>query len=439
VDVLYNAPVYRGETGEVQGAFAAARDITPRTKLERELRSASLYARNLIEASLDPLVTISPEGKITDVNRATEEVTGVAREHLIGSDFSDYFTEPQKAREGYRQVFSRGLVKDYPLTIRHTSGRTVDVLYNATVYRNETGSVQGVFAAARDITERKRTEEELKRVLQEVQDAANVLSTAASEILGSTTQVARGVADTAQDMSETTSSVEEIRRTAQVSSQKADLVSENAQKAVAIARTGRTAVDDLIEGMHQIRDRVESIAESMVRLSEQSQAISEIITTVGDIADQSNLLAVNAAIEAAKAGEQGRGFAVVAQEIKSLADQSKQATARVRAILGDIQRGTAAAVTATEQGSTAADAGGRQSETAEETIRVLTENIQEAALASAQISVSSQQQMVRLDQVASTMENIKQTSAHNASSARQLETAALNLHDLALKLKGLLA
>jgi PAS domain S-box-containing protein len=126
-----------------------------------ELHAASRYARSLLEASLDPLVTISAEGKITDVNDASVQATGVPREKLIGADFSNYFTEPDKAREGYQRVFAEGFVRDYPLAIRHASGRVTDVLYNATVYRNEAGGVQGVFAAARDVTERKRIEAEL--------------------------------------------------------------------------------------------------------------------------------------------------------------------------------------------------------------------------------------------------------------------------------------
>jgi|GEM_PF-789169 len=130
--------------------------------VEERFRDASLYARNLIESSVDPLATISPDGKITDVNKATEEVTGVSREKLIGSDFSEYFTEPDKAREGYRQVFDKGIVRDYLLTIRHISGKVTDVLYNAIVYRNEAGEVEGVFAAARDITKQKRMEEALR-------------------------------------------------------------------------------------------------------------------------------------------------------------------------------------------------------------------------------------------------------------------------------------
>jgi PAS domain S-box-containing protein len=147
--VLYNASVYRDAADNVLGVFAAARDVT----LQKQ---ASQYARSLIEASLDPLVTISPEGKITDVNEATAKVTGETRDRLIGTDFSDYFTEPQKARSGYQEAFEKGYVTDYPLTIRHQDGHLTDVLYNASVYRDSSHNVLGVFAAARDVTESKR-------------------------------------------------------------------------------------------------------------------------------------------------------------------------------------------------------------------------------------------------------------------------------------------
>jgi PAS domain S-box-containing protein len=130
---------------------------------EKEKRAAELivanYARSLIEASLDPLVTISADGKITDVNEASVKVTGILREILIGTDFLDYFTEPEKAREGYRQVFEKGFVADYPLTIKHKNGKLTDVLYNASVYKDAKGNVLGVFAAARDVTEQKQLAE----------------------------------------------------------------------------------------------------------------------------------------------------------------------------------------------------------------------------------------------------------------------------------------
>ncbi|HEY3360644.1 MAG TPA: PAS domain S-box protein [Methanosarcina sp.] len=143
-------------------------DITEHKRAEKALKLANAYNRSLIEASIDPLVTIGPDGKITDVNKATELVTGCSRSELIGTDFSDYFTEPEKARESYQQVFREGLVLDYELEIQHKDGYVTPVLYNASVYKDETGEVIGVFAAARDITERKKAEAMLKLKLEEL-------------------------------------------------------------------------------------------------------------------------------------------------------------------------------------------------------------------------------------------------------------------------------
>ena len=144
-------------------------DITDRINAETALRvseekqrRASLYARSLIEASLDPMVTIDALGKITDVNIATENATGLARNDLIGTDFSDYFTEQDKAKIVYQKVFDQGKVVDYPITIRHSSNKLIDVLYNASVFHDEEGKILGIFASARDVTERKRIEEEIR-------------------------------------------------------------------------------------------------------------------------------------------------------------------------------------------------------------------------------------------------------------------------------------
>ena len=143
---------------------------TPSKSPATVLGSEDGYNRSLIEASLDPLVTIGPDGKITDVNGATETVTGRTRQELTGTDFCDYFTEPDKAREGYQQAFTKGFVIDYPLTIRHRDGRLTDVLYNASVYKDAAGKVIGVFAAARDITGRKQAEEQIKQQSREIME-----------------------------------------------------------------------------------------------------------------------------------------------------------------------------------------------------------------------------------------------------------------------------
>ncbi len=153
---------------EISFALQSFEKEDERRKMEEEIHLASIYNRSLLEASLDPLVTINNEGKITDLNEAVEHATGFPREEILGSDFSNYFTEPDKAKNGYQKVFSEGLVKDYPLTIQHKSGKQTDVLYNATTYKNESGEIQGVFAAARDITELRKKEIELFKLNEDL-------------------------------------------------------------------------------------------------------------------------------------------------------------------------------------------------------------------------------------------------------------------------------
>jgi PAS domain S-box-containing protein len=155
-----------------------------RQRTEEEVRAMALYARSLIEASLDPLVTISIDGKITDVNEATIQATGVPRRQMIDSDFSGYFTEPDKAQLGYQKAFSKGAVTDYPLTLKHVSGKLTDVVYNASLYRNAQGEVAGLFAAARDVTELKKAEitlQKTNRILRTVSNCNHVLVHADTE------------------------------------------------------------------------------------------------------------------------------------------------------------------------------------------------------------------------------------------------------------------
>jgi methyl-accepting chemotaxis protein len=267
--------------------------------------------------------------------------------------------------------------------------------------------------------------------------SAAVLGSSSTQIVASTAQLASGSAQTATAITETTTTVEQVRQTAQVASQKAKYVSDAAVKTAQTSQAGRRAMESTIESTNRIREQMTAIAQSMVRLSEQTQAIGQIIATVDDLAQQSNLLAVNASIEAAKAGEQGKGFAVVAQEVKSLAEQSRAATGQVRAVLSDIQKATAAAVMATEQGSKAVDAGVQQSKDASDSIDSLAGCVTEAAQAATQIAASSQQQLVGMDQVAMAMESVKQASKENVDSAKQLEGAARSLAATGMRLKDL--
>ncbi len=168
--LLTVSPIFNAG-GAIVGASSIAHDVTELKRARDAVRQASQYHRSLLEASPDPLVTITPDGKIGDVNTATELATGCSRAELIGADFSEFFTEPDKARAGYQRVFTEGLVRDYALELRHRDGHTTSVLYNASVYKDESGQVAGVFADARDITERKRAEDVIHRLNRDLQKA----------------------------------------------------------------------------------------------------------------------------------------------------------------------------------------------------------------------------------------------------------------------------
>ncbi|MGQ9920337.1 MAG: methyl-accepting chemotaxis protein [Desulfobacca sp.] len=275
----------------------------------------------------------------------------------------------------------------------------------------------------------------MRQHLREVNDGVSALATAVSEITATASQIAAGATQTASAVTETTATIEELRQTIHLTSQKAREVSENSQATAQVSLDGKKAVEATIDGMNRIRRQMDSIAESIVKLSEQSQAIGHIIATVNDMADQSNLLAVNASIEAAKAGEQGKGFAVVAQEVRNLAEQSKQATAQVRSILNDIQKAISSAVMATEQGGKVVELGVQQSTEAGGSIQSLAASVSSSAQASVQIVAATNEQLVGMDQVAQAMESIKQASDQNVLGVRQVETAILNLNTLGHNLK----
>ncbi len=167
--IVVRIAVVRDVAGRVIGTRGSNQDVTDLRRAETALRAAAAYARNLLEVNLDALVTISPEGKITDVNEASVRLTGVPREQLIGTDFSNYFTEPAQARAGYQKAFSEGAIRDYPLAIMNVMRHVTDVLYHASVYRDPAGQVLGVLASARDVTLRIREQRKLQELLKQTE------------------------------------------------------------------------------------------------------------------------------------------------------------------------------------------------------------------------------------------------------------------------------
>jgi len=279
----------------------------------------------------------------------------------------------------------------------------------------------------------------LRGLVQELHEGISVLASASEEILATATQVAASTQETATAISEIATTVEEVKQTAVLAGTKSQSVADSTERTRQVALGGQQSVDETLKGMSQIREQMQAVAESIMRLGEQSQTIGEIVASVNDLAEQSNLLGVNASIEAVKAGEAGKGFSVVAQEVKALAEQSKQATAQVRGILGDIQKAMTKAVLLAEQGSKTVEVGYERAQVSGEAIRTLGGSIEESSEIALQITATSQQQMIGMDQIGSAMENIRQASQDNVGGARQVDVAARNLHQLGLKLKGLSA
>lgn len=275
----------------------------------------------------------------------------------------------------------------------------------------------------------------MKLITEELYEGVSVLSSASSEILTVTTQLSSASYQTAETVNATSDTVEAVRRKTEMANLKTKAVSEKAIRAIQVSGEGQRSVGEILDGMNHIQRQMEIIGMNVIKLSEQSQAIGEIIATVTEISDQSNFLAVNASIEAAKAGEFGKGFAVVAHEIHNLAQQSKQATANIRTILTDIQRGVTSTVVSTEQGTkTVADAV-RLTSDAREAIAVLTRSSADSSQEAIEIAQSIQDQVAGMDQISLAIEKIRDAAQKNLETTRKAEKTAEDLHSLGVRLK----
>ena len=262
------------------------------------------------------------------------------------------------------------------------------------------------------------------------------LNAAAAEIRASAQEQAASVEEQFAAVQETAATVDEITHSGAQISKRATEVIATAQAAAQTARSGLRAATDTAKAMESIREQGEAVAGNIVALSEKTQAIGEIIVTVNDISERTNLLALNAAIEAAAAGESGRSFAVVASEMKLLADQAKGATAQVRGILGEIQRGINASVMLTEEAVKRAAAGKNRTDSTVRTIEEMAARVEEGVQTFQQIVASTNQQQLGIEQVMGALQNIRQASQQTAAGTREVETASANLTELA---QGLMA
>ncbi len=263
------------------------------------------------------------------------------------------------------------------------------------------------------------------------------LAGAVTGLVAASTQLSASATEQSATLTEVTVTISEVKQTSQQALETSNSVIKTSEHAFEASQTGTGAVEEALRAMQDIQHQVEAIAEKILDLSEQTQQIGEIINSVKEISEQSKLLALNAAIEAARAGEHGRGFAVVASEIRTLADQSKQATQQVGRILGEIQKATNSAVMATEEGSKKVDVGVDLAKRAGDNIHTLTEAIRNAADASRLISSATQQQSVGITQVADAMIGIDAAVRQTAAGLKESEGATHTLAAMAEQMTGL--
>lgn len=278
----------------------------------------------------------------------------------------------------------------------------------------------------------------LEALLATISETAQQLSSSVSDILTGTSQQVEGMREQSAAVAETVTGVDQVLETAEQAVQRAEAVATSAEKAVGVSTAGRKAIEQTVATMKAVSERTEAVSADILSLAENCQEIGEIVTVVTEIADQTNLLALNASIEASRAGEHGHGFSVVATEIRTLADQSKAATAKVRRILLDIQKATNTAVIEMEEGASSVNRGLEAVNEAGDTIRQLETMIADAARSAAQIAASAGQQRAGMKQIHEAMHHIENTTSQNLAAVRQAEQAARDLNELGNRLNDML-
>jgi PAS domain S-box-containing protein len=437
VQTLATSSLIRDAAGNLQGAIGIFRDVSVQRKAERKLANKTSWTESVIRAVADPMFTVDQEKNVTFVNDTAAALVGFTPEEIVGRKCHEIF-RGAVCREDclYARALRAGTFHGAEReVVNRRQENLVAQASGAVLLSAEKGNV-GFLEILRDVTEEKKNLMNLVEVIKHVQDASTQILNIAGEILSNTEEQKKSISEQSSSVKEVATTIEELDITSQQTADKAEKVVRSAQKSVEVSKEGQAAVHEEMETMQLIRERVEGIAQQILALSEQAQQIGTIVTTVNDIAEQTNLLALNAAIEAARAGVHGKGFAVVAMEVKKLAEQSQQATARIGALVAEIQKQTRASVVATEEGAKGVELGVRLALKAGSTIESVMAMTGSTAEAVQQIASIAKQQSVGIQQVSIAMANINAGMKQTTTSAESLQQVAEDFNALAMALRN---
>ncbi|MCA9564493.1 MAG: PAS domain S-box protein, partial [Myxococcales bacterium] len=389
-----------------------------------ELSREKAQLRAVLDATPDSIITIDGAGTILSMNRAAEQMFGHKASGTIGSNISLFMPKGDAERhDGYLARYHRTgerriIGRERLVTALRKDGTTFPMALWVSELKHDGDPV--FIGVTRDLTDLKATEAQRQSLLDAIVQTVSRLASAGVDLLAGATQQAYGAQQQSVAVTETVSTVEQITATAAQAAERAEHVADSARRSEELGRAGHAAVRETIRAMAHVNLSAEQNAKTILRLADQAKDVGQIIDAVNQIAEQTNLLAINAAIEAARAGEEGQGFAVVANEVRALADQSKESTLKVRKILEEIQSVTNRLVLASESETKALAEAAERATSAGDNIQALSALLDDASDAAFQIAASAAQQASGVRHISEAMRNIDDVTQQFLSSTHQV-------------------
>jgi len=439
-----------------------------------------------LDALPTPVMLINKEFSIQYMNKMGADLLGKTQQELIGQKCYNNFKtgDCNTAKCSCAQAMNNGITKTEE-TVANPNGKTLPIMYTGAPIKDKTGNIIGALEFVVDTTEVKNAQnylarstsallvemnkfadgdltvevvpekenddigilfngfnksvKNIKEIVENVTAAVQATASASNEISSSTEEMAAGAQEQSAQTTEVAGAVEEMTKTIIETTRNSGHASDAAKNAGLIAKEGGKVVGETIDGMNRIAEVVKKSADTVQVLGKRSDEIGEIVQVIDDIADQTNLLALNAAIEAARAGEQGRGFAVVADEVRKLAERTTKATKEIATMIRQIQKDTEGAVVSMQQGTEEVEKGKALAEKAGQSLEQIITGAQDVVDMSTQVAAASEEQSSAAEQISKNIESISSVTQQSAAGVQQIARAAEDLNRLTVNLQELVS